>query len=283
MTLLQVVVLALAQGLAAFWPVSAGAHLHLLPTFFDWHFYGSASQDPGAAFTAAVRLGGMCALLAYFWRELLHVSVAWCRGLYDAGVRHSLEYRLGWYLLAVTIPAVVLGIVFDGRIRRGYDDRWLLAGALVVVGLALWACDRFRRRSRVEEQFGPYDAAALALAQVLALIPGVSRAGAALVATRAGGFDRETAVRFAFLSSIPSVVVLTVFSAVRVDSRHQPSPGTGLVGFGAVVAFAGGLVALHLLLRWVRSHTLGGFAWYRMALGLAVIGLIAGGVWEASA
>lgn len=278
MTLLQVVVLGLIQGLAAFLPVSSTAHLRILPVLFGWHFYGGTSSYPGDAFTAVVRLGSTLSLIVYFWRELLHVSVAWGRGLYDRSVRHSLEYRMGWYLIAVTVPLAVLGLVCNHQIESGETNLWLLAGALVVVGVALWAAERFGRRRREEEQLNSADAVAVGVAQVLALVPGASRGGTAMAAGLFRGLDRLTAVRFAFLLSIPWVVLFSIFSVARIDSRPEDSPGTGLIGLGVVVSFVAGLLAVHWLLGWVQRHSLAVFAYYRIAFGLVVLGLLVSGV-----
>jgi undecaprenyl-diphosphatase len=278
MTLLQAAVLGLVQGVAAFLPVSSTAHLRILPVLFGWHFYGGTSSDPGAAFTAVVRLGSTLALITYFWRELLHVSVAWGRGLYDRSVRRSLEYRMGWYLIGVTVPLAVLGLVCDDQIESGENDLRLLAGALIVVGALLWLAERFARRRRVEEQLNSADAVAVGVAQVLALVPGASRAGTAMAAGLFRGLDRPTAVRFAFLLSIPWVVLFSIYTAARIGSRHEHSPGSGLIGVGVVVSFVVGLISVHWLVRWVQRHSLLVFAYYRIGFGLLVLGLLAGGV-----
>ncbi len=111
MTLLQAIVLGIVQGLTEFLPVSSTAHLRIVPALFGWHFYGGSTNDPGAPFTAVIQLGTTAAIVIYFWRELLHVIVAWFRGLFDKSVRGSLEYRFGWYLIVATIPV--------GRVRAG--------------------------------------------------------------------------------------------------------------------------------------------------------------------
>lgn len=283
MTLLQVVVLGLVQGLAVFLPVSATAHLRILPALFGWHFYGGSTAYPGPAFTAVVRLGSTLALLVYFWRELLHISVGWCRGLYDRSVRTSLEYRFGWYLIGVTAPLTVLGLLFYRRIQSGERDLWLLAGALVAVGLGLVAAELVGRRRRVEEQLTVVDTIVVGVALVISLVPGASRVGTALTAGLFRGLNRETAVRFAFLLSIPWVVVLAVYSAVRIGSHHEVGPGAGLVGLGAVISFAAGIVAVHWLVNFVQRHSLLVFGYYRVALGALVIALLATGVLDASA
>jgi undecaprenyl-diphosphatase len=282
MTLLQVLVLGLVQGITQFIPVSATAHLHIVPAIFGWHFYHGSTQDPGSTFTAVVRLGSMLALVGYFWRELLHVCVAWARGLYDRSMHNSLEYRMGWYLVLATIPVIVLRIVFSDRLDSGAENLWLLASSLIVVALALWAAEILGRRQRVEEQLDSRDATAVGLAQVISLVPGASRVGTMLAAGMFRGLERPAAVRFAFLLSIPAVVADAIFEVVRMGGDKDHSPGSGLIGFAVVIAFASALLSIHWLVQWLTRHSTLVFVYYRLALAVLVIVLLGTGMLEAT-
>jgi len=282
MTLLQVLVLGLVQGIAEFLPVSATAHLRILPALFGWHFYNGSTQDPGSTFTAVVRLGSMIALVCYFWRELLHVCVAWARGLYDRSVRDSLEYQMGWYLLLATIPVIVLRIAFSDQLDSGTENLWLLAGSLIVVALALWAAEIIGGRHREEEQLNSADAAAVGVAQVIALVPGASRVGTMLTAGLFRGLERPAAIRFAFLLSIPAVVADAIYEVVRMGGDQDHSPGAGLIGFAVVVGFVSALLSIHALLQWLTRHSAMVFVYYRLALAALVLALLGAGVLEAT-
>jgi undecaprenyl-diphosphatase len=286
MTLLQVLVLGLVQGITEFLPVSATAHLRIVPAIFGWHFYHGSTQNPGSTFTAVVRLGSMLALVGYFWRELLHVCVAWARGLYDRSMRGSLEYRMGWYLLLATIPVIVLRIVFSDRLDSGAENLWLLAGSLIVVALAIWAAEIIGGRRRVEELLDAADATAVGVAQVISLVPGASRVGTMFAAGLFRGLERPAAIRFAFLLSVPAVVADSIYEVVRMGgvagARSAHSPGAGLIGFAVVVAFVSALVTIHWLVQWLTRHSTLVFVYYRLALGVLVIALIATGVLEAT-
>ena len=282
MTLLQALVLGLVQGLTEFLPVSSTAHLRIVPAIFGWHFYDGTTNDPGAAFTAIIQLGTTLAIVVYFWRELLHVTVAWVRGLYDPSVRDSLEYRMGWYLILATIPVAVFGVLFSDQIETGARNLWLIAGALIVLALALWGAEIVGSRRRVEEQITRTDAIAVGAAQALALIPGASRSGTTITAGLFRGLNREAAARFSFLLSIPAVVLSGIYEAVRIGSKHQPSPGTGLIGFAVVVSFVVGLASIHWLMRWLSRHSTFVFIYYRIALGLLLIVLLSTGVLQAT-
>src|SRR6184192_1641908 len=172
MNLLQAVVLGIVQGLTEFLPISSTAHIRIVPVLFGWHFYGGSTNDPGAAFTAVVQIGTTLAVVLYFWRELLHVTVAWFRGLYDRSVRGTLEYKLGWYLILATIPVGVFGLIFSNQIETGARNLWLIASTLIALALVLGAAERVGKRERGEEELNAKDAIAVGGAQALALIPG---------------------------------------------------------------------------------------------------------------
>ena len=192
MTLLQAVVLGIVQGLTEFLPISSTAHLRIVPAIFGWNFTFNAAHphDPGAPFTAVVQLGTTLAIVLYFWRELLHVTVAWFRGLFDQTVRHSLEYRMGWYLILATIPVSVFGLALSHQIETGARNLWLIASALITLAVVLFLAERVGSRERDEEELNTMDALVVGTAQALALIPGSSRSGTTITAGLFRGLDR---------------------------------------------------------------------------------------------
>lgn len=280
MNLLQAVVLGIVQGLTEFLPISSTAHIRIIPALFGWKFYGGSTNDPGAPFTAMVQLGTTLAVVLYFWRELLHVTVAWFRGLFDKSVRSTLEYRLGWYLILATVPVGVFGLIFSDQIETGARNLWLIASALIGLALLLFAAEKVGRRDRDEEQINTTDAVAVGTAQALALIPGASRSGTTITAGLFRGLDREAAARFSFLLSIPAVVLSGGYEAVHKTKGN--SPGAGLIGIAVVFAFVVGLLSIHWLLRWLTSHSTMIFVYYRIALGVLVIVLLSTGVLDAT-
>jgi undecaprenyl-diphosphatase len=280
-TFLQAVVLGIVQGLTEFLPISSTAHLRIVPALFGWHFsYNHGRNDPGAAFTAVIQLGTTAAIVLYFWRELLHVTVAWFRGLYDRSVRSSLEYRLGWYLILATIPVSVFGLAFSHQIETGARNLWLIASALIVLAGALYTAERIGARARDEEQLDTTDAIVVGGAQALALIPGASRSGVTITAGLFRGLDRETAARFSFLLSIPAVVLSGAYESRKISSHN--GPGAGLTGVALIFAFVTGLASIAWLMRWLSRHSTYIFIAYRVALGLLLFGLLGAGVLDAT-
>jgi undecaprenyl-diphosphatase len=273
MTLLQAIVLGIVQGLTEFLPISSTAHLRIVPALFGWHFYHGTTNDPGAAFTAVVQLGTTAALVLYFWRELLQVTVAWFRGIRDKSVRHTLEYKLGWYLILATIPVSVFGLVFSHEIETGARNLWIIAVTLIALAVILFGAERIGSRRREEEQINLTDAAVVGTAQALALIPGSSRSGVTITAGLFRGLTREAAARFSFLLSIPAVVLSGAYEAVKPNDSH--TPGAGLTGIAVVFAFLVGFASIAWLLRYLGRHTTYVFIVYRILLGCLLIGLLA--------
>jgi undecaprenyl-diphosphatase len=278
--LLQAIVLVIVQGLTEILPISSTAHIRKVQALFELKFYGGTTNDPGAAFTAIVQLGTTLAVVLYFWRELLHVTVAWFRGIYDKTVRGTLEYRLGWYLILATVPVGVFGLIFSDQIETGARNLWLIASMLIGLGVLLGAAERVGRKQRGEEEINTTDAIAVGAAQALALIPGASRSGTTITAGLFRGLTREAAARFSFLLSIPAVVLSGGYEAVHHSSGH--SPGAGLIGIAVVFAFVVGLASIHWLIKWLASHSTFIFVYYRIALGVLVMVLLATGVLDAT-
>lgn len=280
MTLLQAIVLGIVQGLTEFLPVSSTAHLRIVPALFGWHFYGGSTNDPGAPFTAVIQLGTTAAIVIYFWRELLHVIVAWFRGLFDKSVRGSLEYRFGWYLIVATIPVAVFGLVFSHQIETGARNLWLISCALIGLAIVLAAAEKVGTRDREEEQIGRTDALAVGTAQALALVPGASRSGVTITAGLFRGLTREAAARFSFLLSIPAVVLSGLYEARHIGDKG--GPGAGLTGVALIFAFIVGLASIAWLMRWLANHSTLVFVYYRIALGVLLIVLLSTGVLHAT-
>jgi undecaprenyl-diphosphatase len=271
--LFQAGVLGVVQGLTEFLPISSTAHLRIVPALAHW-------PDPGAAFTAVVQLGTMLAILLYFWREILHITVAWFGGLTDRATRGTLEYRMGWYVIFATVPIGILGLAFKDQIETGARNLWLISGTLIGLGLVLLAAERVGTHKRDEEEITLRDGLLVGLAQAAALVPGVSRSGATITAGLFVGLKREAAARFSFLLSIPAVVLSGLFELRKLSDPGGPSVAATVLA--TALAFVVGLASIHWLLRFLTRHSTAVFVAYRVAVGLLLIGLLAGGAISAT-
>ncbi|HEX8087001.1 MAG TPA: undecaprenyl-diphosphate phosphatase [Solirubrobacteraceae bacterium] len=261
----QAIVLGIVQGLTEFLPISSSGHLRIVPAFAGW-------EDPGAAFTAVIQLGTMAAVLLYFRRDLWNIARGWVAGLRDPSVRGTLDSRMGWYLIAGTVPIVIFGVAFSGPIEDEARNLTLIGSTLIVLGLVLLLAERVARRDREIEGVTWRDSLVIGFAQALALVPGVSRSGATITAGLFLGFDRAAAARFSFLLSVPAVVLSGLYELRDIG-------GEGAVGFvptalATLFAFASGYASIAFLLRFLVTHTTAVFVVYRVVLGVVVLALV---------
>ena len=255
--------LGLVQGLTEFIPVSSTAHLRLVSAL-------TGQQDAGAAYTAVIQIGTLAAVIAYFAKDLVALPAAMFR---DPG---SPDGRMPWLIAAGTVPIVVVGLALKKHIEGDLRSLYVVAGALIIVGIAMAAIDRHvgGRDGRGIATLTYSDAILIGLAQTLALVPGVSRSGATICMALLLGFARSDAARFSFLLSIPAIAGAAVFEArhafVELGSRAIPALAVG-TGVAAVVGYA----SIAWFLRWLGTHQLTGFAIYRIVAGLALLAAVA--------
>jgi undecaprenyl-diphosphatase len=255
--------LGLIQGLTEYIPVSSTAHLRVVSAL-------AGQQDVGAAYTAVIQLGTLVAVLAYFAKDLAALPAAMVRA------PASPDGRLPWLIAVGTVPIVVAGLVLKKQIEGELRSLYVIATALIVVGLVMAAIDRHAagREGRGLATITYADAIVIGLAQTLALVPGVSRSGATICMALLLGFTRSDAARFSFLLSIPAVAGAGIFEArkafAELGSEAIPALAVG-TGVAAVVGYA----SIAWFLRWLGSHQLVSFAIYRVAAGLALLGALA--------
>jgi undecaprenyl-diphosphatase len=273
-SLLEAIVLGIAQGLTEFLPISSTAHLRIIPAFAGW-------EDPGAAFTAVTQLGTMAAVLLYFRHDLARIARAWLRSLRDPAARRELDARLGWYIVLGTIPIGIFGLVFKDQIETGARDLYLIGSALIALGLVLLLAERVAKHDRPLEEITTRDGIAIGLAQALALVPGVSRSGATLTAGLFMGLDRTSAARFSFLLSIPAVVLSGAVEFGSILSGEEGDDvGIGALALATLLAFVTGYASIAFLLRFLSNHSTVVFVVYRVVLGALVLVLVAAGAIE---
>ncbi|MFN0097910.1 MAG: undecaprenyl-diphosphate phosphatase [Gemmatimonadaceae bacterium] len=263
LTVFQAFVLGALQGLTEFLPVSSSAHLSLTPWVFGW-------QPAGLGFDLALHVGTLVALAWYFRAE-------W-GGLVAGGftlLRHQKPVdersHRALFIIIATIPAAIAGVLLEEYAETVFRAPIVTAIALIVMGAALWIVDAKLPRDRDRASMTWRDALWIGCAQVLALVPGVSRSGSTITAGRALGFDRATAAVFSFLMSMPIVLaaaILKVPDAIRETGITLP------LIVGVVTAAASSWLAITVLLRYVSRRGYGVFAVYRFALGALIIGLI---------
>jgi undecaprenyl-diphosphatase len=272
----QALVLGVTQGLTELLPISSSGHLILVPWLADWH-YLETHEDFNKTFDVALHLGTLVAVVVYFWEDVVRYVAAWFRSVARRSISGSDE-RIAWYVFAATIPAALAGAAGEDVIEQNLGQPWQIAIFLAVFGVLLWLADRLPQRFGIPGlRFGT--AFAVGISQILALMPGVSRSGITITTGRAVGLDRDAAARFAFLLLIPIVFGAVVYKGVKhVLLESLPAGSTGPFIVGTLAAAAVGLIAIDLLLGYVRRHGYTVFVVYRLLLAAFVLVIIATGV-----
>ena len=256
--------LGLVQGLSEFLPISSTAHLRLIPALLG-------RPDPGAAFTAVIQLGTLIAVIVYFARELAKMARA---VVVD---RAAKEARLAWLIILGTLPIGIAGVAAKPFITGDARSLWVVAVALIVVAIVMWFTDREARQDRTIASLGLVDAVIIGTAQACALIPGVSRSGATIVAALLVGLSRADGARFSFLLSIPAIAAAGLFEAPDAF-RELGSSALGPLAVATVVAGVSGYASIAWLISFLATRTLAGLVIYRLAVGLLILGLLTTGV-----
>lgn len=261
MTTLQLVVLAIVQGLTEFLPISSSGHLVLVPAFFAW-------DDQGIAFDVAVHFGSLLAVCAYFRDDIL----ALLRGTFQlAGFRNEThESNLALGLALGTVPAAIAGLAaadwIEGNLRDPAVIVYTLAGYAVLMVLA----DRYGRSERNITNVGLRDAFLIGCAQALALIPGTSRSGVTITAGRILGFARQDAARFSFLLSVPVILLASIFKAIELIMGPTAVSWAEL-GLAVVISGIVAYLSIGFFMRFVSRIGLLPFAVYRIALAAVIV------------
>ena len=272
MDLFQSIFLGILQGLTEFLPISSSGHLLIVPALLGW-------EDPGAAFTAVIQLGTEAAVLIYFRKDLWNIARTWLASLRRPELREDINARMGWYLIVATIPISILGLAFQDQIETAARNLWIVGSMLIVFGLILGLADRIGTREREVKDLSFRDGVLIGLAQSLALIPGVSRSGATISAGLFLGLDRRSAARFAFLLAIPAVVLSGFYQLYKLLSGKETFDEPMVnIAVATVVAFVVGYAVIAWLLRYLTTHSMAIFVWYRVIVGAGVLTLTAAGL-----
>ncbi|WP_416896265.1 MAG: undecaprenyl-diphosphate phosphatase [Minwuia sp.] len=268
MTLFQLIVIAVVQGVTEFLPISSSGHLFLTSNLLGW-------PDQGVLVDASVHVGTLLAVLLYCWRDIGRML----GGLGQALVfRDSAGGRLLLYLAISSVPLVAAGgalaVLDRTEMFRSIE---MVAWATIVFGILLWLADRFGMTLRRVEHMTAASALMIGIFQIIALIPGASRAGMTMTAGRMLGFERAEAARFSLLMSIPAILAAGGYSLVKIWQAGDLTFGLEvLVAMG--VAFLTALPAIALMMAWLRRAGYGPFVLYRLALGAILLSVAYGGV-----
>ncbi len=263
----KVAVLGVLQGITELMPISSTAHMRLVPAFLGW-------PDPGSAFSAAMQLAALAAVVTYFWRD---VSSLFVDSLSAVAQRrfsdHSVRFVM-WVFIA-TIPIAIVGLALgpilnacNSPLRRMEVVGWACVGLATLLGLT----EILARHRRTMERATVWDILLVGIAQVGALSPGVSRSGSTLTGALALGFRREEAARLSFLLGLPAITLAGLKELYELHKIHLSAHGWTLLVVGLVVASISAFFAIWSLMRVLERYSSWPFVVYRFVLGLVILG-----------
>ncbi|MVA24466.1 undecaprenyl-diphosphate phosphatase [Agrobacterium vitis] len=273
LSFIQTAFLGVVQGVTELVPVSSSAHMRVVPALLGW-------PDPGAAFSAAMQMAALVGVISYFWRDIYGLA----SGSISAVKRRDFEnfdFQLVLWILIATLPIIVAGLALSHTLNScGSPLRslWAVGLACLVMGGLLAATELLAKHRRDLPSIRPLDILLVGLAQVGALIPGVSRSGATMTAALALGFKREEAARFSFLLGLPAILLAGLKEVWELHKLALDSHGWALLGVGLVAGGISSLIAIWGLMRFLERFSTWPFVIYRIILGVVLLAAAASGM-----
>jgi undecaprenyl-diphosphatase len=274
-TYLDSVILGVVEGLTEFLPVSSTGHLTVAEKLL-----GTKVDDPAVtAFTAIIQFGAIVATFIYFRRDFVRLIVAGAGGLFDPGRRQDRDFQFAWYVVAGSMPVVIVGLLAKDLVKGPLRNLWVVALALIAWSAVMYVAEGRSRQKYNEEDLTFKQVLVIGLFQCVALIPGISRSGATISGGLLQDIDRVTATRLSFFLAIPALTGAGLYELKDVNTAVV---GWGPLGVGTLVSFLVAYASIAWLLRFVARHPITVFVGYRLLAGLGIIGMLAAGVVSAT-
>jgi len=271
----QALALGATQGFSELLPISSSGHLILVPWLANWT-YLEHHESFNKTFDVALHLGTLVAVVAYFWSDVVRYVAAFIVVVRNRAIRTDDE-RLSVGIAIATIPAAIVGALGESKIDQKLGQPWQIAIFLAVFGVLLWYADRTPEDVQISD-LGLRRSVLIGISQILALMPGVSRSGITITTGRFSRLTRDAAARFSFLLLIPIVLGAVLYKGVKHVLLDPLPPGsTGPFIVGTIASAAVGLVAIDLLLGYVRKHSYLPFVIYRLVIAALIVIVIAAG------
>jgi len=271
----QAFTLGAVQGITELLPISSSGHLIIVPWIMNWH-YLETHDSFNKTFDVALHLGTLVAVVAYFWRDVVTLTIAAFRSLAKWRLETDDE-RLVWYVLAASVPAAIVGAVGEHAFESRFGEPWQIAIFLAGFGILLYIADRSPQDKEID-QLTFREALTVGVSEILALMPGVSRSGITITTGRFLRVTRDGAARFSFLMLIPIVLGAVLYTGLKhVVLEPLPAGSKGPFVIGTIAAAGVGLIAIDALLGYVRKHNYTPFVVFRILMAIAILAVIASG------
>ena len=248
MSFVEVFILGFIQGVAEFLPISSSAHLIIFRDLFG--IGAGMGQNMELTFDIALHFGTLLAIGVFFFKDFIKmISKGFTKGVKDA------DGKILWYLVAATIPAAIVGVLFEDAIENVIRSNYIvIAIALAVMGIIIYLADKFSKETKDIKKMSLKDAVLIGCSQVFALIPGFSRSGTTIAAGRVLGLDRESAAKFSFFLSAPVVLGAVVLQLLKGSVISVILANLGTFILGILVSFVIGILCIKYLLKYLQKH-----------------------------
>lgn len=262
MELFQAFILGMVQGLGEFLPISSSAHLILAPWLFGW-------PDQGLGFDVALHWGTLIAVVVYFYQDIWLLIKGFVHSLIPStrDLKSNTYQKLAWLIILATIPAAVIGKIFESQVETVFRNPLLIAATLSIVGVILYLADKYGDKVKTLTDAKWANAVVIGLGQALAIVPGISRSGATITAGLLQGFTRQDAAKFSFLMSVPIILGAGVLKLPEIS--NIPNQTQVLVGFVSSAVF--GFLAIKYMLKYISNRSFAVFTWYRLILAAVIV------------
>lgn len=267
MTIFQAIVLGIIQGLTEYLPVSSSAHLVIVPYLFGWSF----PADQAFVFDVLVQLGTIVAVIAYFWKDLVGILVAFFKGIAARQPFATVESRMGWLIILASIPGGLAGLLVKPLVEAAFSNPVAVAVLLFGTAILLFTAEWIGRKTRDISTATWVDALLIGIGQAIAIFPGISRSGATISIGLMRGLKRTDAAKFSFLMSIPIMLAAGLYSALDLRDISGLSAFLPVILIGTLAAAIAGYLSIKWLLAFLNRRSLTSFAIYCSIVGALVL------------
>ncbi len=253
------IVAGIIQGLTEFLPISSSGHLILFHDIFDFHF------PDELLFDVMLHLGTLAAVVVFFYHDIVKIIRGFLSSLVNWNLKNNYNQRVAWLVLIGTLPAAAVGYLFEDFITNTLRSPLVVAISLIVIGLLFFVTEKYAKSQKDLQIVKPLDALFIGIAQILALIPGVSRSGITIIAGMGRRLKREEAAKFSFLISAP--IIFGAAAKQILEIRNFSEANFLVLALGVLSSGITGYLVIKFLIKYLSNHSLNIFAWYRLTIG----------------
>ena len=273
MSFFEALLLGLVQGLTEFLPISSSAHVQIAQQLMN---LSELTKPQLTAFIATIQLGTELAVVAYFIKDIGRIGSSWLRWSIKPRSKMTSDTKLGWLIIAGTLPVLILGLAFRDFIENDVRNLWVIAYTLIGFGILLGLADFFGKKTKTITDLSFSHGVTFGLGQALALVPGVSRSGGTITVGLILGYTRQAAARYSFLLAIPAVLgsgLFQFFSSIGDLSQDLLSATV----IATIVSGVVGLSVIHYLLKYLQKGSFLPFVIWRVGIGIWLLVMLTTG------